>query len=208
MANSHYLEKDRLANVVAAIQTLAVSEQTSAPLDRWIAELEASEELTLDQIESMPVKYADRKKWAAVFEQHPEFFKSYTLRGEQRVLLRWRYAQALNAVAKNGASNGAKDGADAAPANGAPDAAPNDQPAGEDEAAVLDSPPLSPDQMQVLINTAIAFYAREAAVDQVPDRLPPLATAAIGAALGTIAGGVVVVLLGWMQMGQAARIFD
>jgi hypothetical protein len=62
MANSHYLEQDRLANVIAAIQVLGLSEQTAASLDRWIAELEASEELTSKQIDHTPVKFADRKK--------------------------------------------------------------------------------------------------------------------------------------------------
>ena len=192
MANSHYLEKDRLANVVAAIQTLAVSEQTSAPLDRWIAELEASEELTLDQIESMPVKYADRKKWAAVFEQHPEFFKSYTLRGEQRVLLRWRYAQSLNSNPKAETSSDPE----------------KDTPEDADANAILSSKPLSPDQFQVLIDTAFEFYAKQAAGERSSDQLPPLTMAAVGAALGTIGGGLVVVVLGWMQIIHVARIFD
>src|SRR3990172_7721708 len=101
MANNRYLEKDRLAHVIAAIQVLALSDRPTGKLDRWIAELEASEELTSEQIDDLPIKYADRKKWATVFEQHPEFFKSYTLHGEQRVLLRWRYSQALNAGATN-----------------------------------------------------------------------------------------------------------
>ena len=192
MANSHYLEKDRLANVIAAIQILGLSEQTSASLDRWIAELEASEELTPRQLDHTPVKFADRKKWGAVFEQHPEFFKSYTLHGDQRVLLRWRYAQSLNVWAD----------VEAAPA-------PEDaEPDNADEDVVLNSPPLGPDQIQVLIETAMAFHAKEAEAARIPDRVSPLAMAAVGAALGTIVGGIVVVVLGWVQIAQMTRIFD
>ena len=105
MANSHYLEKDRLAQVIAAIQIMGVSDRPSGTLNRWVAELEASEELTSEQLDQAPIKFAERKKWPTVFEQHPEFFKTYTLRGDLRVLLRWRYADTI----KNGA-NGAAPG--------------------------------------------------------------------------------------------------
>ena len=42
-------------------------------------------ELTAQQLDKSPIKIAERKKWQTVFEQHPEFFKTYTLRGEPRV---------------------------------------------------------------------------------------------------------------------------
>jgi len=191
MEKSHYLENDRLAKVIAAIQILALSQRTSASLDRWVAELEASEELTPEQLDQTPIKFAERKKWAAVFEQHPEFFKTYTQRGEQRVLLRWRYAQALNASPKKEES---------------PDP---EEHTPEDAAAhaILSSKPLSPDQIQVLINTAFEFYAKQAAGERNVDQLPPLTMAAVGAALGTIGGGIVVVVLGWMQIIHVTRIF-
>src|SRR3954469_1623554 len=105
MAKGHYLEKDRLANVIAAIQAMGVADRPSGTLNRWVAELEASEELTSKQLDQSPIKFAERKKWQTVFEQHPEFFKSYTFRGEPRVLLRWRYAESLKSEA-NGAANG------------------------------------------------------------------------------------------------------
>src|ERR1700748_3189160 len=100
MARSHYLENDRLANVIAAIQAMAAADRPSATLNRWVAEVEASEELTSDQLDQSPIKFAERKKWLTVFEQHPEFFKTYTLRGEQRVLLRMRYAQSVSSGKK------------------------------------------------------------------------------------------------------------
>ena len=87
MANGHYLEKDRLANLIAAVQAMGVADRPSGTLNRWVAELEASEELTSEQLDQSPIKFAERKKWQTVFEQHPEFFKTYTLRGELRVLL-------------------------------------------------------------------------------------------------------------------------
>ncbi|MEX2034048.1 MAG: hypothetical protein WEA28_02520 [Xanthobacteraceae bacterium] len=192
MAKSHYLENDRLANVIAAIQIFGLSEQTSATLDHWVAELEASEELTPEQRDQTPVKFAERKKWATVFEQHPEFFKTYALRGEQRVLLRWRYAQSLNSSPKDKASPEPEE------------VTPEDATAN----AVPSSKPLSPDQIQVLIDTAFEFYAKQAAAERSSDQLPPLTMAAVGAALGTIGGGLVVVVLGWMQLIHVARIFD
>jgi hypothetical protein len=206
MAKSHYLEKDRLANVIAAIQILGVSDQATATLSRWVAELEASEELTADQLDLTPIKYAERKKWAAVFEQHPEFFKTYTLRGEQRVLLRWRYAQSFTTA--NAAANGGKNGKDGArnDAKSAAEAANN--PGETDNHPPVVSDPLAPDQIQVLINTAIELHSREVAALRKPDRLPPLLLATVGAALGTVAGGSVVVLLGWMQLTHMVRLFN
>jgi hypothetical protein len=114
------------------------------------------------------------------------------LHGEQRVLLRWRYAQSLNADAT------------ANPVPAAEDAEQEDA----EENVVLNSEPLSPDQIQVLIETAMAFHAKEVEAARVPDRVPPLVMAAIGAAIGTIVGGIVVVVLGWVQIAQMARIFD
>ena len=54
MGNSHYLEKDRLANLIAAIQIMAVADRPSGTLNRWVAELEASEELTPEQLDKSP----------------------------------------------------------------------------------------------------------------------------------------------------------
>jgi hypothetical protein len=193
MANGHYLEKDRLSNVIAAIQMLGVSDQTSGTLNRWVAELEASEELTPEQLEHTPIKYAERKKWVAVFEQHPEFFKTYTARGEQHVMLRWRYAQSFHSDPTKVANSVTED---------------QDKPDNADEYAAVSSKPLSPDQIQVLINTAIELHGKEAAAERPPDRWPPFLMAAIGAALGTVVGGTAVVLLGWMQMMRVIRIFD
>jgi hypothetical protein len=190
MAKGHYLEKDRLANVIAAIQAMGVADQPSGTLNRWVAELEASEELTSEQLDQSPVKFAERKKWQIVFEQHPEFFKSYALRGEPRVLLRWRYAESIKNEA-NGAANGKDSDDDEAGSNTAPP-----------------GKPLSADQIQVLINTAIEMHAKELASEQNPDKFRPLLMAIVGAALGTVAGGIIILVIGLLQAGPAHRLFD
>lgn len=204
MANGHYSEKDRLSNVIAAIQMLGVSDQTSGTLNRWVAELEASEELTTEQLEQTPIKYVERKKWAAVFEQHPEFFKTYMARGEQHVMLRWRYAKSFHSDAKDTkVPNGLKDAEPASPEN-----QDTPEPEDADKYATVSSKPLSPDQIQMLINTAIELHHQEAEAKRTPDPWPPFLMAAMGAALGTVVGGAAVVLLGWMQLIRAIRIFD
>ncbi len=185
MAKGHYLEENRLANVIAAIQAMSVADRPSATLNRWVAELEASEELTSEQLDQSPIKFAERKKWQTVFEQHPEFFKTYTLRGESRVLLRWRYSESIKAEG-NGKNGAAK----------------------TDDGAAPPSKPLHADQIQVLINTAIEMHAKEVAGERSPDRFRPFLMAVIGAALGTLAGGIVILLLGLLQSGPAHRLFD
>jgi hypothetical protein len=207
MANSHYLEKDRLANVIAAIQTLGVADRPTGSLNRWVAELEASEELSSEQLEHSPVKFAERKKWQTVFEQHPEFFKSYTLRGEQRVLLRWRYAETIKVKPPESPEKNNK------PENGAkPDEGdkPNSNDNPETAEGIADAPakPLTADQIEVLINTAIALHGKEAASDRGPDRLRPMVMATFGAVLGTLAVSAIVVLLGLMQTPHVIRLFD
>jgi hypothetical protein len=183
MANGHYLEKDRLANVIAAIQIMGLADRPSGTLNRWIAELEASEELTSQQLDQAPIKFAERKKWQTVFEQHPEFFKTYTLRGDLRVLLRWRYADTL----KNGA---------------------NDAAVSTDVSEPRPTKPLSADQLQVLINTAIGLHAKEVEAQRGPDKFPPLLMAIIGAAVGTVTGGIIVLLLSLLQSPHSHRLFD
>ena len=199
MANSHYLEKDRLANVIAAIQIMGVADRPSGTLNRWIAELEASEELTSQQLDQAPIKFAERKKWQTVFEQHPEFFKTYTLRGDLRVLLRWRYADTL----KNGANDAAVN-----LKNGANDAAVSTDESEPRPSEPQPSKPLSADQIQVLINTAIGLHAKEVETQRGPDKIPPLLMAIIGAAVGTVAGGIIVLLLSLLQSPHSHRLFD
>lgn len=194
MAKSQYLEKDRLANVIAAIQILGVSECASGTIDRWAAELEANEELTPQQIERTSVRFGDRKKWQTIFEQHPEFFKSYTARGGPRVVLRWRYAQTVNG---NGMSNGM--------AGDAAKASDETKPDGAYDLTKVPSRPLNADQIQVLINTAIELHGRAAAAAHPPDWFRTPLMTVVGAVLGSVAGGMLVALL---ATSAVIRIFD
>jgi hypothetical protein len=195
MAKSQYLETDRLANVIAAIQIMGVSECASGTIDRWAAELEASEELTPQEIENTPVRFGDRRKWQTIFEQHPEFFKSYTMRGEPRVALRWRYAQVVNG---HGKSNGSTPDTPEAKGDAKPETA--------YDLTKVPSRPLTADQLQVLINTAIELHGREVAAARPAEGFHwPLFTVA-GALLGSIAGGILVALLA--TNATISRIFD
>jgi hypothetical protein len=194
MAKSQYLEKDRLANLIAAIQILGVSDCASGTIDRWVAELEANEELSLKQIEHTPVRFGDRKKWQTIFEQHPEFFKSYTTRGEPRVVLRWRYAQAVNGEGKpNGKARDETGSADETKSRN------------EYDLAKVPSRALTADQIQVLINTAIELHGREVTAADPSDWLRTPWVAVAGALLGSTAGGALVALL---VTGRMIRIFD
>ena len=94
-----------------------------------------------------------------MFEQHPEFFKTYTLRGEPRVLLRL----ALRAIVQFRSEERSSKRRRRRTTSRMPDDA--------DEATNhRQSQPLSADQIQVLINTAIELHAQEAAADSQPER--------------------------------------
>ena len=115
------------------------------------------------------------------------------------MLLRWRYAESLKSEA-NGAANGKDSDDKESEEKDRSNAAPLGKP--------LLGKPLSPDQIQVLINTAIEMHAREVAGEQNPDRFRPFLMAIVGAALGTVAGGVIILLIGLLQSAPAHRLFD
>ena len=203
MASSAYLEKDRLAQVIAAIQIMGTSDWPSGSLNRWVSELEAGAQLTPKQLGLTPIHFGERKKWAAVFEQHPEFFKTFTVAGEERVALRWRFSQSVN-------SNGKKPvaaAATAAPAHDGPadvgwtagDQAP------DDTEHKSDGHPLTPDQISVLMTTAIELHSRAVAERNILDRFGPALITAVGALIGAVIGGGVVALFMWTPL---TRIFD
>ena len=70
------------------------------------------------------------------------------------------------------------------------------------------SKPLTADQIQVLINTAIGMHAKEAEAERNPDKFRPLLMASIGAGLGTLAGGIIILLLSLLQSPHTHRLFD
>ena len=100
MAKSHYLEKDRLANVIAAIQIMAVADRPSGTLNRWVAELEASEELTAEQLDNRPSSLPNARNGRRCSSSTRSSSRPTPCGASLRVLLRWRYAESI----KNGAS--------------------------------------------------------------------------------------------------------
>jgi hypothetical protein len=203
MASSAYLEKDRLAQVIAAIQIMGTSDWPSGSLNRWVSELEAGTQLTPKQLGLTPIHFGERKKWAAVFEQHPEFFKTFTVAGEERVALRWRFSQSVNSNGKTPVAAAAA----AAPADGSPadvDWTAGDK-AADDTEHKPDGHPLTSDQISVLMTTAIELHSRAVAERNILDRFGPALITAIGALIGAVIGGAVVALFMWSPL---TRIFD
>jgi hypothetical protein len=201
MPSSAYLEKDRLAQVIAAIQIMGTSDWPSGSLNRWVSELEGGTQLTPKQLGLTPIHFGERKKWAAVFEQHPEFFKTYTVAGEQRVALRWRFSQSVN-------SSGNAQGAAAAPAAGGQtdaDWTAEDKPA-DDTSTTSDRHPLTPGQISVLMTTAIELHSRAVAQRNILDHFGPALITALGALIGSAIGAGTVALFMWSL--PLTRIFD
>jgi len=77
---SAYLKDGRLADVLAAIQLMAARERPQAEIKKWAEELSGSE-----------VGEREVDRWTAVFEEHPEFFVMYKLKGDVKAALRLRY---------------------------------------------------------------------------------------------------------------------
>jgi hypothetical protein len=188
MANAGYLEKDRLALVIAAIQIMGVSDRAAGSLNRWINELDASEALPPDRLERLSVHYSDRKKWAAVFDQHPEFFKTYSVKGEPHVALRWRFSQSIKY------DPGTETAEFPSPI----------EPGKDDERTRIARQPLTAEQIAVLITTAIELHGHAAGQQQPMQQTRPLLLCAFGALLGAVIGGGLVAMLGWEQ---TIRIF-
>jgi hypothetical protein len=202
MASSAYLEQDRLAQVIAAIQIMGTSDWPSGSVNRWVSELEAGAQLTPKQLGLTPIHFGERKKWAAVFEQHPEFFKTFTVAGEERVALRWRFSQSVN-------SNGKAPSAAAAaapPGDGSADVGwtAGDK-AADDTEHKPDGHPLTPEQISVLMTVAIELHSRAVAERNILDRFGPALITAVGALIGAVIGGGTVALFMWSPL---TRIFD
>jgi hypothetical protein len=208
MASSTYLEKDRLAQIIAAIQIMGTSDWPSGSLNRWVSELEAGAQLTPKQLGLTPIHFGERKKWAAVFEQHPEFFKTFTVAGEERVALRWRFSQSVNSNGKTPAATAAV--AAAATAAPADDKATDvgwtaGDKAADDTEHKSDGHPLTPEQISVLMTAAIELHSRAVAEQDILDRFGPALITAVGALIGAVIGGGTVALFMWSPL---TRIFD
>jgi hypothetical protein len=173
-AKSPYLIDGRLPDVLAAIQYLGSAVRPEATIENLALNLDRKSDS--DTVE----------KWTAVFRDHREFFLMYTLEKDpkQKAALRWRYAyKRYDAV-------GNKEYTDAEYL----DLDPKDPIEGPIRER-LTSKPLTAEQIQTLVNTAIglrttALEEQKASVWWVP------LLAAILAFLGTIAGTWLSALLG------------
>jgi hypothetical protein len=73
---SPYLKTGRLADVIAAVQFMGASGRPEADILDWTQRLSGNKE------------ESERKRWTAVFKEHPEFFHVYILLKEPKAALR------------------------------------------------------------------------------------------------------------------------
>jgi hypothetical protein len=83
-ASQPYLKLGRLEDVLAALQVMGGELRPEGNIGHWARRLSPSDPED---------KAFDR--WNKVFDEHPEFFVTYLLRGEKKVALRWRYINRL-----------------------------------------------------------------------------------------------------------------
>ena len=168
---SPYLIEGRLADVLAAIQVLGSAKRPEAAISKFAHDLDGHN--------------GDRsvEKWRSVFRDHPEFFLVYTLKEEPKAALRWRYAYKRFDADKN------KEYSEEEYSQLKSDD-PNDK-AIRDR---LTTKPLTGDQIQTLVNTAIGLRATALEEHKANVWWVPLA-AAILAFFGTIVGTWLTALL-------------
>jgi hypothetical protein len=174
MAKDPYLEPGRLPDLIAAIQVMATAGWGSLPIGRWVAELEGAEEVALGKRAQAPTEGADYKKWEEIFEQHREFFKIYTLEGDKRVALRWRFAQPVDYDPRTGKVLSVEELQDITVRD-------------EKFYAQFTRKPLAPEQVDVLIKTAVELHSRVIAAQQDRRWLWPIVVSLAVAAIGLLA---------------------
>jgi hypothetical protein len=163
-----YLIKGRLADVIAAIQVMASAERPERKIKDWAHELDRNRED--DTI----------ARWTSVFQEHREFFLTYRLPGELdlKAALRWRY------VLKTFDSKTGKE------------YTPVEIEALTDEKRwSLTTKPLAGDQIETLLNTAIALHTRAMEELGAARWWVPLIAALLGF-VGAILGTALSALLG------------
>ncbi len=123
----------RLADVIAAIQVMAAAKRPEAKIKHWAYEFDRNRDA------------ATMDRWTSVFRDHREFFLTYLLPDEEdlKAALRWRYAF------KN---FDAESGKEYTPAE--------IQTLPEKQRWLLTTKPLTGDQIQTLLNTAIGLHTR------------------------------------------------
>jgi hypothetical protein len=164
--NNPYLNDGRLGYVVAAITVMAAGERPEATIETWAKRMSAAK---TDSTIAL---------WTRVFEEHPEFFLIYDYQNERKAALRWRYAfKTYDAKADKTYR-----------LEEIPNLDPNIR-------ELLTSKPLTGDQIQTLLNTAIALNT-DALQKQTAGKwwIPLLAS--LLSFTGAILGTLVALLLG------------
>jgi len=165
-----YLKPGRLFDVVAAIQVMGSAQRPEGEIERWAYEFERNRD---------PRTIA---RWTDVFMEHREFFITYRLgpQGDLKAALRWRYA--FKTV-------DARTGKEYTPVE--------IEKLPKEQRDSLTTRPLSGEQIQTLLNTAIALHTR--AMNELGARrwwVPLVASLAASSAVGAILGNVLSRLLG------------
>ena len=166
-----YRKRGRLADVIAAIQVMASAERPEGKIKDLAYELDRNADA------------ATTERWTSVFQEHREFFITYRLKGDEdlKAALRWRYAFK---------TFDSKAGREYTPAE--------IQTLPEKQRWSLTTKPLTGDQIQTLLNTAIGLHAR--AMEELRESRwwVPLIAAFLGF-VGAILGAMLSGLLGLLK---------
>ena len=183
-----YLVPGRLPNVIAAIQAMGTTAWGSVPIDSWVYQIEGAEQMAMGEYRQDKVKEKDRKKWLEIFAQHPEFFKLYKLEDDDRVALRWRFAQPIDYDPKSGKILSA-----------------NKLQGIKRNVAFYrrySRKPLTPDQINVLIKTAIELHTRVIAEQQDRRWHWPIVSTAATAVVTAVFGMIGVIVGAYLKSGS------
>jgi len=166
-----YLIRGRLADVIAAIQVMASAERPEGKIKDLAYELDRNSDAPTIE------------RWTRVFQEHREFFITYRLEGDEdlKAALRWRYAfKTFDSKTRKTYT----------PAE--------IQTLPEEQRWSLTTKPLTGDQIQTLLNTAIGLHAR--AMEELKESRwwVPLIAALLGF-VGAILGAMFSGLLGLLK---------
>jgi len=160
-----YLKPGRLADVITLLQVMSAAKRPEARIEVWAQQLDQNE-------------VADTTAhWLTVFKEHPEFFKVYKLEGKDKAALRLRYVfKTYDAETGKEYKPNEIDLLDKATKK------------------LLTTKPLTVEQTQILINTAIALHTRALNEQSASRYWIPLLAAGL-AFVGAILGAVLTSLL-------------
>jgi hypothetical protein len=158
-----YLKPDRLGDVIAALQVMGSNERAEDSIEGWTRKFD-------DPTERNSIQH-----WRTIFKGHPEFFKVYTLNGQEKAALRWRYARRYYDHRKN--KELSPEEAAALPQN---------------EKELLTGKVLTDAQLQVLVETAIELHAKAVTAHQdrrwVLTLIGPAVIGLVGVVVGAVLG--------------------